>query len=1082
MKIALSLVSPLATAIILSITLPSCSKDAKKERSLESAMEYFGKGDFAAAEIEFKNALDADPGNPQAIKRLGMIREKQGASYEAARILTQIKNKLPKDDEVGVTLAKALLKLGFIPGSRKELLEVLDRTPSDGEALVLLAETSVTPEWLDECEERIKKSGKKTASTRLASALLELRRGSMESGAAIVEEVLQSDPKSARAHALKASILMSNKQPETALAEMKIAAELAGARSSESIAYARALMSLNRRDEAVAYLEKITKDTADFLPAWAMLGQIAFSEKNDEAATKHFTLVLSKNSVDMSSGMMQAEVFIRTKQPDKAVEILEKVTASLPARPQLELALAKSYIAADKVAKAAGALDRILPQEPVARDQALAAGPMFIEAALLRAQIHLQDNQTAEAVNWLEAIRKREPKNVENRDLLIRAYRSGGRNDAAVALMREKADGDGKGPDALVELGQLLVAQEKLDEAKPVFEKTLEKFPDNVAAVSNLAGIEFREGKSDAALKRLEEFIVAHPDSSEAYTFKAGVELALKNSAAAEKSLAKAIELKSDNPQAYGLLLKLKSGPGQEAEALEILEGYLKAFPEDPSANLQRGYVLQQMGRNEDARAAFTALIEAKPDFAPAYNNLASLEAEEFDNLEVAAGHARKARSLDPAQPAIADTAGWIEWRLGNYPAALSLLTEAAEKMPDNAGVLYHYAMARYSMGQAAEATAAFEAALAKSGDFPQKADAQRYLTLLNDSGKATIADLEVLKKRITEGPKDVMAHLQLAELLARSDRPQEALEAYQAAFAVNPAIPTALVGQARLYAGPLNSPEKALEAAIAARALAPRDPQALAALGSARLVAGAYEEAYGLLKDAVAALESDFSVVFDYARAAYSLGRIPEAREVMARVASSNAPAAGEAQSFLLLTDSEALKQPTIAAEVDKALAKNPQNVAALMLRGSLDAAAGKNPEATYLEVLKLHPRFDPARVRLAGLYVEDPEKLEQALALVGEARSRMSDDPELTRILAIANYRKGDFKYAAQLMSEISIKRTLAPDELFMFGMSLANSKQPAKAREILGQAISAGLPEADAAQAKETLSKLDEPKEEK
>ena len=1082
MKIAVPLVLPLAAAIVLTITLPSCSKEAKKERSMESAMEYFQKGDYAAAEIEFKNTLDSDPGNPEAIKRLGLIRERQGASYEALGILNHVKDKLPDDDEVGVTLAKALLGLGFIPDSREQLFKVLDRTPSDGEALVLLAESSVTPEWMDEAEARIKKSGKKTTSTRLASALIELRRGSLESGEVIVEEVLQSDPKSARAHALKGSILSSKKQPEAALAELKIAADLAGSRSNESIAYARTLMSLNRRDEAVAYLEKITKDTSDFLPAWAMLGQIAFSEKNDEEATKHFTLVLSKNPVDMNSAMMLAGVFTRGKQADKAIEVLEKVSSTLPSRPQLELALAKACISAEKVAKAAGALDRALPKEPAARDQALASAPVFTEIALLRAQIYLQDNQTAEAVDVLEAIRKREPKDEVSRDLLIRAYRNAGRNDAAIALLREKAGGDDQEPSAQVELGQLLVSQGKLDEARSIFEQTIQKVPGNLAAVSNLAGIDFREGKTNTALRRLDEYIVAHPDSSEAYTLKAGVELGLKNSAAAEKSLVKAIELKADNAQAYGLLLQIKSGAGQQEEALRILDEYLKAFPNDAAARLQRGYVLQQLGRNDDARAAFTALIEANPEFAAAYNNLAALESEEFGNLEVAAGHARKARSLDPSQPAIADTLGWIEWRLGNYSAALPLLTEAAEKMSNNPEVLYHYAMARYSMGQAAEATTAFQAVLAKEGDFPQKADAQKFLTLLDESGKATIADLEVLKKRVAENPKDVMAHLQVSELLARSGRPQEALEAYKAAFAANPAIPTALIGQARLYAGPLNSPEEALKAATAARELAPRDPNALAALGSAKLLAGTYEEAYGILKDAAAALESDWVVLSDYARSAYSLGRVQEAVSAMTRVASSDASVSADARSFLLLTGPDALKAPGIAEEVGKALVKNPQNVAALMVRGSLETAAGKNPEATYLEVLKLHPRFDPARVRLAGLYVEDPKKLDQALLLASEARSRMSDDPELTRIFAIGNYRKGDFKYAAQLMSELSIKRALAPDELFLFGMSLANAKQRVKAREILEQAIRAGLPDADAATAKETLSKLDEPKEEK
>lgn len=115
--------------------------------------------------------------------------------------------------------------------------------------------------------------------------MFELRRGAMESGTAMVEAVLKSNPSSARAHALKASILNVKKLPDEALAELKIAAKLAGSRSNESIAYGHALVVHNRRDEAVAYLEKLTKDTPDFLPAWALLGEIAYREKQDEKAT-----------------------------------------------------------------------------------------------------------------------------------------------------------------------------------------------------------------------------------------------------------------------------------------------------------------------------------------------------------------------------------------------------------------------------------------------------------------------------------------------------------------------------------------------------------------------------------------------------------------------------------------------------------------------------------------------------------------------------------------------------------------------------------------------------------------------------
>jgi TolA-binding protein len=87
------------------------------------------------------------------------------------------------------------------------------------------------------------------------------------------------------------------------------------------------------------------------------------------------------------------------------------------------------------------------------------------------------------------------------------------------------------------------------------------------------------------------------------------------------------------------------------------------------------------------------------------------------------------------------------------------------------------------------------------------------------------------------------------------------------------------------------------------------------------------------------------------------------------------------------------------------------------------------------------------------------------------------MPEDPELTRVFALINYHKGDFKYAAQVFAELAIRRPLVAGEQFMHGMALVHSNQAAKARPILEEALQAGLPEADAALAKEALSKEEE-----
>jgi Flp pilus assembly protein TadD len=131
----------------------------------------------------------------------------------------------------------------------------------------------------------------------------------------------------------------------------------------------------------------------------------------------------------------------------------------------------------------------------------------------------------------------------------------------------------------------------------------------------------------------------------------------------------------------------------------------------------------------------------------------------------------------------------------------------------------------------------------------------------------------------------------------------------------------------------------------------------------------------------------------------------------------------------------------------------------------------------ATYAKVLEVFPQFDPARIALARVYLDDPKQLEAAEKLATAARERLKNDPDLSGILAIINFRKGQFDYAAQLLKELSSKRPLTGGELFALGMSQAATKHPDEARAALTQALQAKLPAADAATAKTTLEKLEE-----
>jgi tetratricopeptide (TPR) repeat protein len=1052
-----------AAALLMAILPSGCNREAKAAGHLKAAHKHFEQGDYAAAEIRFKNALEDQPGQPDALKGLGLVWVRQGVMLEAGRILTTAKSKLPADDEIGYNLALAMLNLGFLGDSRKELIEVLDRTPDHGDALMLLAETSLTPDAMNECGQRIAlaKSPDK-ASVLLATALIELRRGKSKTGADAVAKALEIDPKFARAHALQSSIFRDQKQPEKALESLKTASDLGGPRSPERGAYAKFLMSLKRQDDALALLKEATETAPDYLPNWNLLGRIAFGSGNDSEATAHLAKVLAKCPLDLDAAVLQSQIWLRGKEPAKAVELLEELSKTFPKRAALELALGKAYLATDSFAKAADMLDRVLKSTPGAT-----------EAVLLRANLFLKDGQPAEAIQILEPLNAASPENRAAEDLLATAYRHANRENDAIAILKRQAVALPNEPKPQFELGQLLASQGKLAEARAVFERMLALVPDQIAAVGQLIAIDQREGNADAAMARIDAYLGTHPQSPQAHLLKAGLCYARKDYKTAEAFATKAIELKPDDTMAYGMLVRIQTDSGRSEEAIGRLKELIEASPKNVAALMHLGTLYQSLGRNAEARTCNEELVKLTPNFAPAYNNLAYFDSLTPGKLDQALQNALKARELAPDEPSISDTCGWIEWLRGDYRQALSLLRVAANRLPEAASVQYHLAMTHYMLHQTPEAISLLEKALALSGEFPEKDQATIHLATLRDGDKL---DLATLEQRLKDSPKDPVLALLKARKLASGGRPEDALAAYQNALETNPDLDTAHLGMADLYAGALQQPEKALESANQARKIAPQSARAAAVLGGLEFRRGKHQEAYSLLQEAALKLPADASVQVDYAWAAFSIGRADDARAAMAKLTPSDPAQASEAKDFLALTDPNATTDPATPERVEKKLAANPNYLPALMVRAALQEKAGENPADDYKKLLALYPQFDPARIALARIFLDDPKQLEAAEKLANAARERLANDPELSGILALINFRKGQFEYAAQLLKELSTKRPLNGRELFALGMSQAATKRPDEARKSLNQALQTKLPDADASQAKATLAELD------
>jgi tetratricopeptide (TPR) repeat protein len=807
------------------------------------------------------------------------------------------------------------------------------------------------------------------------------------------------------------------------------------------------------------------------LPAWSILAKIANSEKKYDEARQLLQNVLSRDPENLDARLVQAETWLSMQETKKAVDSLENLNRTYPNSPVIKYTLARSYLA-NKSPKQA--LDEL--------DETVRLNPGYADAVLLRSELQLRDGNARAAVEPLQAVLKSRPDLPAGPVLLAEAYRMLGRFDEAAALIREQIKKSPKVAASHYLLGAILKQQNKQLEARQAFEKAAELEPENPSSLEQLVNLDIDAKAYEAGHQRVNQVLQKQPNSAALYYLQGKLYSAEGKFDVAQAALLKAIDLDPNFTRAYDLLVPIFRRANKLPEALNEMNAVLAKKPNDLRALLLTASIYDAMKDYNKARDSYEKVVTVDPNSVVALNNLAFIYAEKLNDLNRAAELAQKARSIAPTNPSVLDTLGWITYKQGGYQQAVDLLNQSVAKNPDNAEIQFHLGMAAYMMGQADAARSALEKAVGSATEFEGKEEARRRLALLGkEAGAAQNLSAAELEDSLKQQPNDPVGLMHLGEAYEKEGALPKAVDAYERAFKANPKLLTAAMKLAQLNAGPLKNPDKALQYAKKARELAPADPHAAATVGGIAFQLGNYTWAYSLLQEGGRQLPSDPAVLHDLAWAAYSLGKIAEARQTMQNVLSNgpSSPQSADAKTFLSMTASSADGNDVVVseAEVNSALATDPNYVPALATRAAIQAKRGDSAgaEATYRQVLQHFPDFAPAQRDLAAILVNDPTKRDAAYDLATKARRSISGDPLISIVLGRISYERKEFSRAIQLFQESAREKPLDARSLYFLGMAHAQAKHKEEAKETLNRALQAGLGDAEASEAKRALADI-------
>jgi tetratricopeptide (TPR) repeat protein len=170
--------------------------------------------------------------------------------------------------------------------------------------------------------------------------------------------------------------------------------------------------------------------------------------------------------------------------------------------------------------------------------------------------------------------------------------------------------------------------------------------------------------------------------------------------------------------QLYGLEADLLQRKGMEEAAANLLDEALTHFPEDSSLLYTRAMLREQRGKLTQMEADLRDIISREPDNATALNALGYTLADHTDRFEEALVLVSQALKLQPDEPAILDSMGWVLFRLQRNDEALSFLKKAYERFPDPE-VAAHLGEVMWVTGDTQGALEVWRAANARDPEHP---------------------------------------------------------------------------------------------------------------------------------------------------------------------------------------------------------------------------------------------------------------------------------------------------------------------------------------------------------------------------
>lgn len=739
--------TPILLLLVLAMVIVSAackrSPQARGEAFLETGRKLLEQKEPARAALEFRNAAQVTPRNPEAHYQLGLAYTAMGNGNSAVAAFRKALEVDPKHKEAQLHLAQLMSLVkdpAILKDAQQRLRLLLDEIPENAEAMQTLAITDLKLGKSEEAAELLTRAltiAPENVLIAITMAQTKLQQGDVKGAEEVLKNASSRSPGSADAAYVMGRFYASRKRMTEAESQYQQALAIDGkhenallslaalqsqaGRKGEAEQYLKRLYALpgkrlkanypiflfqeGRKDEAIREFENLAKaDPEDraartrLIAAYQGAGRFADAERVLGAALK-------QNPKDMDALLQRSEVYVGAGKLAEAEKDLTGILAANQDSGQVHYALAQVY-------KARGVTLRY--RQELSDASRLNPGSLPIRLELARALIASDQNGATAALHLLESA-------PDSTEVLVE------RNWAYLVLrnfneMRKGIDrglARGKSPDLLLQDAVWKIQSGNLRGAQTSLEEALKLNSDSVGALDLLTQTYRAQKQNDLALKKVEEYAAKQTKSAPTQQLLGTALLAKgdRNRARGAFLAAKAADPRFR--KADESLIKLDIAEGKMDDATARLKTLLASNPSDATVRLWSGD-LELLKRNPTAALEhYRKAVDSDPQNVRALNNLAYLLAQFANQPDEALKHAQKAVEIAPQDPDSADTLGWVLYQKGLYSEAIKQLERAAATKR-NVAYQYHLAMAYAKVGQQDRAKTTLNAALKVNAKAPE--------------------------------------------------------------------------------------------------------------------------------------------------------------------------------------------------------------------------------------------------------------------------------------------------------------------------------------------------------------------------